>query len=72
VTVCELGTDETETYLIVGSAEADPGHGRISNVSPMGLALMQRGVGEEIMVNTPGGQLRFEIVSIGDGRGQAQ
>ena len=68
VTVCEQGTDDQETYLIVGSAEARPSQGRISNVSPMGTALMNCKVGEEVVVDSPVGNLHFEIVSI-DARG---
>jgi transcription elongation factor GreA len=58
--------------MIVGSAEADPSRGRISNVSPMGGALMERAVGDRVVVDTPGGQLHFEIVDINDGGGQAE
>ena len=64
VTIRERGNDELETYLIVGSAEAAPSDGRISNVSPMGQALMECAVGEGVVVDTPGGKLYFEIVSI--------
>ncbi len=53
-----------ETYRIVGSAEADPFSGRISNESPLGQALLGRGVGENVAVSAPGGEIRFEIVSI--------
>jgi transcription elongation factor GreA len=53
-----------ETYRIVGSAEADPSDGRVSNESPLGRALMGRGVGEGVTVSAPGGEIHFEIVSI--------
>ena len=53
-----------ETYRIVGSAEADPFSGRISNESPLGQALLGRRVGENVAVSAPGGEIRFEIVSI--------
>ena len=53
-----------ETYRIVGSVEADPFSGRISNESPLGQALLGRGVGENVAVSAPGGEIRFEIVSI--------
>ena len=55
---------ERETYTIVGSAEADPKNGRISNESPVGLALLGKGVGDEVQVNAPAGALRWTIVSI--------
>jgi transcription elongation factor GreA len=67
VTVCEVGTEDLETYLIVGSAEAAPASGRISNVSPLGVALMDKCVGDEVVAKTPGGELRFQVVSINDG-----
>ncbi len=71
VTIRERGSDVLETYLIVGSAEADPSNGRISNVSPMGQSLMERAAGDEIVVNTPGGELYFEVVSVEEGEGKA-
>ncbi|HID61724.1 MAG TPA: transcription elongation factor GreA [Anaerolineae bacterium] len=64
VTVVEQGGDTPETYQIVGSIEADPTNGRISNESPMGKALLGHQVGDEVAVSTPGGILHFQIVSI--------
>ena len=49
---------------IVGSAEADPDAGRISNVSPVGRALMGRRVGDVVTVVTPGGDRRYELLAI--------
>ena len=63
VTVIE-GDDPPETYHIVGSAEADPTKGLISNESPLGRALMGRKVGEDAVVNAPGGVLVFKVVGI--------
>lgn len=63
VTVREEGW-EPETYTIVGSAEADPGAGRISNESPMGQALVGHSVGSKVTFDTPGGALQVEILSI--------
>ena len=51
-------------YIIVGSAEADPPQGRISNESPVGKALLNKKVGEEVQVNTPAGTATFTISSI--------
>ncbi len=53
-----------ENYTIVGSAEADPKGGRISNESPVGTALLGKTVGDEVTVNAPAGTLRWTIVSI--------
>jgi transcription elongation factor GreA len=55
---------EREHYTIVGSAEADPKAGRISNESPVGLALLSKGVGDEVQVNAPAGVLRWTILEI--------
>jgi transcription elongation factor GreA len=63
VTVVE-GNEPPETYHIVGSAEADPTKGLISNESPLGRALMGRKVGETATVNAPAGLLVFEIIEI--------
>lgn len=53
-----------QTYVIVGSAEADPKEHRVSNESPVGQALLGKGVGEEVQVEAPAGKLRWTIVSI--------
>ncbi len=53
-----------ENYTIVGYAEADPKLGRISNESPVGTALLGKGVGDEVQVNAPAGILRWSIVEI--------
>ena len=63
VTVTE-GDEPPETYHIVGSAEADPINGLISNESPLGRALLGRKVGETAEVNAPAGVLAFRIVNI--------
>ncbi len=63
VTIVE-GEGEPETYHIVGSAEADPKSGRISNESPLGRALLGHRLGEEVVVNAPDGILRFRIIEI--------
>ncbi|KKM17523.1 hypothetical protein LCGC14_1674920 [marine sediment metagenome] len=55
---------ETETYTIVGSAEADPKGHRISNESPVGEALLGKSVGDEVQVQAPAGSLRWTIVNI--------
>lgn len=65
VTVLEEGEDVPETFIIIGAAEADPANGRISNVSPMGKALMERKVGEQVKVQAPAGEIIFAITAIG-------
>lgn len=65
VTVIEVNDSEIpETYHIVGSAEADPIKGLISNESPLGQALIGRRVGDTAEVNAPDGVLAFKIVGI--------
>lgn len=63
VTVAEDGF-EPETYIIVGSAEAAPAEGRISNESPMGKALMGHQVDDRVVFRTPGGTVEVEILRI--------
>ena len=63
VTVAEDGF-EPETYTIVGSAEANPASGRISNASPLGKALMAHKVGDRVSFSTPGGPIEVKIVAI--------
>lgn len=64
VTFVELPDGDEETYTIVGSAEADPFEGKISNDSPIAKSLMGQKVNEEVTVQTPGGEMRVRIVSI--------
>jgi transcription elongation factor GreA len=63
VTVAEEGF-EPECYTIVGSVEADPGRGRISNESPWGKALLGRRVNDRVTFETPGGPIEMEILQI--------
>lgn len=63
VTVVEEGLDP-ETYTIVGSAEANPGDGRISNESPLGKALLGHKAGDKVAFETPGGQVEMELLRI--------
>ncbi|MFU0792004.1 transcription elongation factor GreA [Virgibacillus proomii] len=64
VTFQELPDGEKETYTIVGSAEADPFEGKISNDSPMAQSLIGQEVGAEVSVATPGGDIQVKIVSV--------
>lgn len=64
VTVTEDGAEE-ETYQIVGSAEADPLDGRISNESPIGQALLGAKAGDKVRAETPGGEIVFKVLKIG-------
>jgi transcription elongation factor GreA len=53
-----------ELYTIVGSTEANPGEGKISNESPVGRALMGKRVGAEVEVHAPAGARKMKIVAI--------
>ena len=53
-----------ETYSMVGAKEADPRNGKISNESPIGRALMDHKVGDVVVAETPGGQIKFKILKI--------
>ena len=64
VTFKELPDEEEETYLIVGSAEADPFEGKISNDSPMAKAMIGKEVGDVVNVPTPGGEFEVEILKV--------
>ncbi|PZR64982.1 MAG: transcription elongation factor GreA [Chloroflexi bacterium] len=56
--------DGEETFTIVGSAEAAPREGRISNESPVGTALMGHKKGDKVTVNAPAGPVVYTLVSI--------
>ena len=58
------GGDGQETFTIVGSAEAAPREGRISNESPVGAALMGHKKGDKVTVQAPAGSVIFTVVSI--------
>lgn len=55
---------ELEKYTIVGKAEADPGQGFISNESPLGKALLNHLVGDEIVVHAPIGEIHYQVVAV--------
>ena len=64
VNVKDLDDNEVAEYLIVGSTEADPMKGKISDESPLGSALLGHKAGEIIVVEAPMGKLEYEIISI--------
>ena len=64
ITVTEKGSKVKETYRIVGSTEADPLGGKISDESPIGKALLGHRKGEEVEVETPGGVIVLKVVDI--------
>lgn len=64
VTVLDQEMKEQDDYLIVGSQEADPLLGQISEDSPFGKALLGRREGEEVVVEAPAGAIHYKIVEI--------
>ena len=57
--------DDTESYKIVGSQEADPFNNKISNESPIAAAIMGKKVGDVVEVSSPDGVYSVKIVAIG-------
>jgi len=53
-----------KTFIIVGSQEADPTQGKISNESPLGRAFLGKSKGDEVLVQTPGGKIHYKILQI--------
>lgn len=64
VKVLDEEFNEEETYRIVGSQEADPMNGRISEDSPFGRALLGKVVGDHVEVEAPAGTLRYKLLDI--------
>ncbi|AKO94229.1 MULTISPECIES: transcription elongation factor GreA [Priestia] len=64
ITFVEQPDGDEEQYTIVGSAEADPFEGRISNDSPIAKALMGKHIGDEVLVQTPGGEMLVKITAV--------
>ncbi len=64
VTVRMDGEDGEETWSIVGSAEAKPREGKISNESPLGSALLGKRRNQKVTVNTPSGTMKLTILKI--------
>jgi len=64
ITVEDVALGVEETYQVVGSQEADPMNGRISEESPFGKALIGKAVGEIVIVEAPAGNIEFKVVDI--------
>ena len=64
VKVLDLEFEEEESYQVVGSQEADPMNGRISEDSPFGKALLGKKAGEEVVVEAPAGNIHYQILEI--------
>ena len=65
VKVLDVEFDEECEYRVVGSTEANPLDGKISDESPFGKALLGKKVGDEVIVDAPEGELKFKVLEIG-------
>ena len=65
VTVEYVDDDEQDEYTIVGSTEADPLQNKISNLSPLAIAILGKKVGETVKVDSPNGSYDLKIIAIG-------
>ena len=64
VKIYNLATEQEEEYRIVGSTEADPIEGKISDDCPLGKTLLGQRAGDSINVETPGGVVKYTVISI--------
>ncbi|WP_299446369.1 transcription elongation factor GreA [uncultured Phascolarctobacterium sp.] len=64
VVLKDMETGDEETYIVVGTTEADPFNNRISNESPVGSAILGQKVHTVVVANTPAGELSYEILEI--------
>ena len=64
VKVLDEEYNEEQLYRVVGSTEADPRSGKISDESPVGKALLGKKVGDEVIVEAPGGEFKLKIIDI--------
>lgn len=64
VKLLDVEFNEEEDYEIVGAGEADPFANKISNESPLGEALLHKKVDDEVVVQSPGGQITFRVMAI--------
>lgn len=63
-TVTTQVNGQTRIFSIVGATEADPSHGKISAESPLGAALLSAKEGDDVLVKTPTGQMRYTVVKV--------
>ena len=64
VTVLDVEFNEEETFHIVGSQEADPMQGKLSEESPIGRGLIGHKEGETVIVKAPAGEMKFRILAV--------
>ncbi len=64
VTVLDVEFEEEETFQIVGSQEANPMEGKLSEESPIGRGLLGHKEGETVIVKAPTGEMQFKILAV--------
>ena len=64
ITIKDLGSGKVHGYTVVSTSEANPLEGKISDVSPVGRAVMRRTTGQQVDVETPSGPRSFEITRV--------
>lgn len=64
ITIEEVGSGERRTLDLVGTKESDPKNNRISNVSPLGAALLGKKIGTNVDVKAPGGVSTWKVLEI--------
>ena len=64
VKILDVEMDEEMEFKIVGTKEADINNGKMSDESPIGAAIMEKKVGEEVEVETPTGIIKFKVLEI--------
>jgi transcription elongation factor GreA len=62
--VIKEGRYKPEKYQIVGAAEANPGEGKVSHVSPLGKALLGKKVGDKVEIKAPSGSFTVKVVEV--------
>jgi len=64
VVVEDIDTEETRRFTLLGPDDADHKNGSISVLSPMGMALLGKEVGDEAIVDAPRGRIEYEVISV--------
>lgn len=64
VVLCKKGQTNEQTFSIVGSEEVDMSAGKISNKSPLGMAVLNKTKGDTAKFNTPNGEVQYTIIDV--------
>lgn len=64
VTIRDVELEEIQSYMIVGSTEADPDNNKISDESPLGTAILGKSAGAVVQVHAPAGIIEFELLDV--------